>query len=523
MRMTGFLDFDLVVWGATPWCRGYKARLLRSPAGGAEATLRWPSAADFAKLLERLNLPEERGLRGGTCGIRKVVGKLDRAGSLEVLDVAAELGAILFAFLFQGKLGEGLRNSLDLARRQEAGLALRMHLSGAPELATLPWEYLYDPTSQRFLVESDNVEVARILGSDPGRPRPLGPMIRILAIGADPFGVLSAKEEVRKLQSTSWSPSGVAVEVLTPPTLDKLGEALGEDEFDILHFAGHGRSEPKEHGSELVFEQEDGRAAYVPANTLASILARHPRLQVVVLNACRTGQDALHDLLPGMAQALVQHRVRTVVAMQAEVSDPIALSFAQEFYRGFAATRSVEYALALGRRKMIGVENSVMEWALPCLFTCEDALARPPRRWPGPVGAAAAFMAGLALCHWFPEQCRTLSISYPADHAEVGNPEDIKGTSCLLPKTQDPWIVVYSPTDQLYYPNQSKAVIYPDGHWVSKATTIGTAGDGGKSFALIVALADEDGSRRLAASTDGVKALPDGVQPYQEITVTRRK
>jgi hypothetical protein len=52
---------------------------------------------------------------------------------------------------------------------------------------------------------------------------------------------------------------------------------------------------------------------------------------------------------------------------------------------------------------------------------------------------------------------------------------------------------------------------------------IGGTQDGGKPFEIIAALADAQGGQSLAADTEGVPALPDGVKIYQRINVIRRK
>jgi hypothetical protein len=528
MSKPRFLDFDLLVSRRALSRRAYRARLWRSPAGEAKGTLSWsPPRAEFETLLEKLNLPAAGGLRirprgawGTTGAICDLVAEFDKAHAFNRLDVAVELGAMLFAFLFQGKLRDSLRESLESSRRKNAGLALRLHLSAAPELAALPWEYLYDPENRRFLVQADDVEVARILGRDPGRPQPLGAQVRILAIGANPFGDLDVAGDIGSLGTTPGSPSKLEVTLLTPPTLARLRDVLGERDFEILHFAGHGTFDPQGSGGALVFEEADGGPAPIPATTLASILQRHPSLQVVVLNACKGGQALPHVLAPGIAQALILHGVRTVVAMQAAISDRDAISFARGFYDEFAATRSLEHALACGRDAMTGTGAG---WAIPCLFTCEGARVTSPRLWPWVIAVAASAFAGFALCHWPPKPCQTLAISYPADHAEVEDTETILGNSCRLPPGQDVWMVVYSPAEKLYYPHEFKADLFATGVWESTSTTIGGEQDGGKEFELIAVLADQNGGFRLAAATGGVRPLPAGVTPYQRITVIRRK
>ncbi len=423
---------------------------------------------------------------------------------------------MLFAFLFRGKLRDALRDSLDKAERKDAGLALRLHLSAARDLAALPWEYLYDPAGQRFLVQSDDLEVARLLGHDPGRSQPLGAQLRILAIGANPYRDLNVEGELQNLESVS----GNLITRLVPPTLARLQEVLAKDDFDVLHFAGHGNFEARGRGGVLVFENASGAPAPVPATTLASILQHHPYLQIVVLNACKGSQESPRVLLPGIAESLVLHGVRTVVAMPGRIGDDDAIAFAGGFYPALAATHSVEHALGCGRDVMTGGD---MEWALPGLLTCEGAMVPGSRLGPRVFAVAASVFAGFALCHWSPT-CKPLAITYPADHAEVRDSEDIAGTSCHLPPGQDAWVVVYSPEDDRFFPHRAKAHVFPDGGWESTMTTIGGEQDGGKEFKLYAVLADEQvGSLLAGAAAIGMKDLPPGVKFNPPITVIRRR
>jgi CHAT domain len=520
-----FAAFDLLL-SRSKGRRRYRAQVLRSPVGEANGKLRWPPRAALQPLLEQLDHPAAEGFRAPPAAtrlnagaVRDVVTSLDRIGALKQDKVAEPLGALLFDFLFQGEIRECWRKSLDKARRDGFGLALRLHLSAAPELASLPWEYLYDPQFFRFLVQ-DHVHVARTLGRDPGLSQPLGATLRILAIVSNPYGDLNAQGERQALKEIEQASHGrIEVEILTPPTLARLRNTLRDREFDLIHFGGHG--DFKEGGGALVFEGEQGGAHPVPATTLASILQDYPGLQLVVLNACKGGQQAPSGLFPGVAQALILHGVRTVVAMQAPIFDNAAIAFCRDFFEGLAETRSVEPAMARGREAVL-VEVIGTDWAAPCLFTREGAIVQQPQPWTRMVSLAAVPTALCTLFHFWPQPCRTLTISYPADHAEVGQLENITGTSCLLPPGQDPWIVVYSAADQLYYPHKFKADLAADGRWWSTDTEVGSKADGGKAFEVIAVLADEEGGRRLAAASSGVPDFPAG-KIYQRINVTRQK
>jgi len=88
------------------------------------------------------------------------------------MEEAKAFGGRLFQAVFSGDVRGCLRSSLDEASRQEAGLRVRLRLAGAPELVDVPWEYLYNPALNRFLILSVETPLVRYLDL-PERIRPL--------------------------------------------------------------------------------------------------------------------------------------------------------------------------------------------------------------------------------------------------------------------------------------------------------------------------------------------------------------
>jgi hypothetical protein len=524
MPPTEFFVFDLLV--SRPWTggRSYRAHLVRSPAGEAKERLRWPPRAELEKLLTALGQPGGAALgavllgsRAASRVVRDVVKAREQKGPLDALTAAA-LGEILFQFLFPGRIQQCLRKSLVVAQKHKVGLALRLHLSAVPELAALPWEYLFDPDKKQYLVQSAHVEAARTLDHGPSLIQPPAAKLTILVVAANPFDDLNLKHEVSDLKAMEGrSAERIEVKILTPPTLDQLQEQLQTGHFDVVHFAGHGSFRESDRGGELALAGRGGGHEWISANTLAANLMDHTSLRLVVLNTCKSGQQAPSAPLPGVAEAMILHKLRSVVAMQAPISDTAAIAFSRGFYEGYAETRSIAYAMASGRTKC------GPEWAKACLFTREGAMSPPLP----PVREVALALVPFILCilctliiHFRSHQ--TLAISYPESYAQVGPEETISGTSYRLPPEQDAWVIVYSPTQRLYFPNAFKADIDADGTWVSTNTMIGGTQDGGKKFEIDAALADAQGGQSLAANTAGVKTLPTGVKIYQRINVIRK-
>jgi hypothetical protein len=103
------------------------------------------------------------------------------------MQAAKEFGSKLYKAVFSDEVQSALRSSLDQARAQNSGLRIRLRLNDAPELVDIPWEYLYNPSLNRFLALSVNTPIVRYLEM-PEKIQPLGvkPPLRILVMIANP-------------------------------------------------------------------------------------------------------------------------------------------------------------------------------------------------------------------------------------------------------------------------------------------------------------------------------------------------
>ena len=169
MAEIAYLDFDLLI---EPARDGYRARVLSSPAGEGTTRFSRPfSDLEVENFLLRMGRP-----RGG----------VRRLESPE-MQAARTFGGRLFEAVLSEEVRERLRGSLNEASRQGAGLRIRLRLAETPELADLPWEYLYDPVLERFLVLSVETPLVRYL--DPPQsvyPLPVQPPLKVLAMIASP-------------------------------------------------------------------------------------------------------------------------------------------------------------------------------------------------------------------------------------------------------------------------------------------------------------------------------------------------
>lgn len=282
-------------------------------------------------------------------------------------------GGRMFDALFDAEVRGVLRSSLDEARRQGKGLRIRLGLTNAPELADLPWEYLYIPKLNRFLSLSARTPLVRDLElPEPIRPLKVDAPLRVLVVISSPsdYPPLDVEREWKRLQSALADleqRGAVKLDRLDMATFAALQHRLRRRAYHIFHFIGHGAFDPHRQDGVLLLEGEDGRSHQVSGQELGMVLHDHETLRLALLNACEGARVARDDPFAGTAQSLIQQRVPAVIAMQFEISDGAAIALAQGFYSALADGYPVDGALADARRAVFAQSGGV-EWGTPVLY-----------------------------------------------------------------------------------------------------------------------------------------------------------
>jgi tetratricopeptide (TPR) repeat protein len=357
----------------------YIARVTESPVGQASAPFDLPFSRDEVRQLSWRAGFSPRDIA--------LVKSPERDTPLTL----QEFGTRLFDALFAGSIGQLFSRSLDASRRDNVNLRVRLQFDDVPEVAELPWEFLYSRDLDRFLALSTRTPLVRYIAlAQPERALATQLPLRILAVVSNPRDVprLDVEQEWQRLnQGVEALVSRGAVELvrLQPPTLANLRQTLRHSEFHILHFIGHGllyepeaaqageagsqsnNESSREEGS-LIFEDAEGNEDRVTAVQIATLLHDHESLRLVFLNACHGAAGRPESLFAGVAQKLVQQGVPAVLAMQFAVSDRTAIALAHEFYQSLSEGLPLESA-ATEARKAIYSEGIDFEWGTPVLFS----------------------------------------------------------------------------------------------------------------------------------------------------------
>jgi DNA-binding beta-propeller fold protein YncE/CHAT domain-containing protein len=307
--------------------------------------------------------------------------------------LARAFGNQLFDLVFLGTTRDVLRASLSHAHREDQGLRLMFQLEGAPRLRNVPWELLWD--RPKFLSTSAYTPVLRYVDL-PMRPQPLrlSPPLRILGVVSSPgdMPALDAEDEQAQLADACrpLSDEGLLeIEWVADATLRSLLEALNQGTYHVFHFHGHGDFDETADDGVLLFEGRAGRSHRVTGTELATILADHHALRLGVINACEGARVA--EDWGGIAASLMQYGLPAVIAMQFEISDAGAISFARCFYASLARGCPIDEALGDARRGMFA-DGYGLEWATPVQFTSIDDGRLFDLRWEEarPTGARVA-------------------------------------------------------------------------------------------------------------------------------------
>ncbi|MBC7250860.1 MAG: CHAT domain-containing protein [Anaerolineae bacterium] len=328
---------------------GYPVTITHAPAGDANGLCQLdPTADDLRAALDRIE--------SGYTTERFLV----------------SFGRRLFDGLFAAEITTLFRASLGQARGQGKGLRVRLRIE-PPELATLPWEYLYDAGEDCFLAISPEMPLVRYVPMPhPSRPITVSPPLRVLVVISHPRDTLPLDVEQEKSiieqALRDWVHQGlVQLRFIERAVVAEISQAMRSFRPHVFHFIGHGQFRDDEAG--VVLEDDDGYARWVGARAFREVFLGIPDTRLAVLNACQTAIIPSAKSLAGLAPRILQRHLAAVVAMQYPISDDAALIFSREFYRSLALGYPVDMAISEARKGIfLEMGGDVRDWGTPVLF-----------------------------------------------------------------------------------------------------------------------------------------------------------
>ena len=266
--------------------------------------------------------------------------------------------------LFEALLGDEARRGTSLAIVPDKALH------------ALPFAALRDRRTGRRLVES----VALTISATPNAARvsrASEPLSTALVI-SNPTPSDAYREELPSLYGADREARRIAgcyrqALVLEGANATSDRFVLAADDFDVVHFAGHGRTNAKEAGASALF--------FAPADDDGVLYARDlealslSRVRLLVLAGCRTGEGRTfaREGMTGVARAALSAGVATVVATLGDVADAPSAHLFSRFHEAVAtgsapadALRQVQLAMLASNDPQLAHPSA---WALVQVMT----------------------------------------------------------------------------------------------------------------------------------------------------------
>jgi hypothetical protein len=358
----GFLDFEIDIEVKDAQNQEYTVAVLRSPSGEAREVMKFPfSAAELESRLKDIQIALLR-----SSGERRL------ALSAEA-KVVQEFGRLLFAALMTGEVRNCYAQSQILARNDDKGLRVKLRIN-PPDLAALPWEFLYDARQAEYVCLSRNTPLVRYVDV----PMPIQPILsqlplHILGMVANPadqipLKVAAEKKRVQEALAPLIDRGLVELTWLEGGTWQDLYTAMSTGKWHVFHFIGHGGYDRVRDEGTILLEDPSGGTDFMSATQLARLLADHPTMRLVVMNSCEGARGGKEDIFSSTASILVRRGIPAVLAMQYEISDRAAIAFSTHFYKALAEGAPVDAAVSGARISMSLLMDDTLEWATPVLY-----------------------------------------------------------------------------------------------------------------------------------------------------------
>lgn len=317
----------------------------------------------------------------------------------QLMELEKAIGAGIYQTFFPGNIGRTFEAFMRLLRRRKLKRLTLVISSQVPEILDLPFEMMRkEEDAEPVLLSYNDFHLVHTIetGLEAFRVsalEPLAPPLRILFVAALPIDLQEEQRllEIEKEQELLFEALGpllaeqeILIDFLDTATLADIEQSLRDGEHHIVHFSGHGVHVDfdKEKSGMLYLEGEDGRTIKVTGKELARCLEKYNTLRLVVLSACETA----HSEDYGVAGALIDSGIPTVLGMRFQVSDDKVICFTSQFYRGICTGKSLSHAMFNGRtainehekkqiialRKNESQDFVFPEWMTPFLYQNQE-------------------------------------------------------------------------------------------------------------------------------------------------------
>ncbi|MDJ0798240.1 MAG: CHAT domain-containing protein [Calothrix sp. MO_167.B12] len=283
------------------------------------------------------------------------------------------LGGELYQALFPNQINARFHATMAGAQADNYNVRLRL-IFESPELAALPWEFLYDEGTNTFLANNTQTVLSRYIDV-PLQKRDIKavnlPLKILLVISSptnlDPLDTGKEEQLIREALKKHIEAGQIELDVLQEATRREIQQKLREKPYNVFHFIGHSIFQNNKGYIALV--DGNGEAKLLDDETFANFFLGNNNLGLVILNSCQGGTVSSNQTFAGIAPNLVRQEIPAVVAMQYPIEDDTAKLFADEFYRTLALGYPVDAAIQTTRNAIsmeVGLDKC--DFATPVLY-----------------------------------------------------------------------------------------------------------------------------------------------------------
>ncbi len=283
------------------------------------------------------------------------------------------LGSKLYKALFPDKINARFHATMAGAQENQYSIRLRL-IFESPEVAALPWEFLYDEDTNIFLANNTDTVLSRyidvpLLKRDIKAASSPLKVLLVISSASDLAHLDATGEErlIREALGKDIDAGKIELDVLKEATIRNINQKLREKPYNVFHFIGHG--DFQDNKGYIILTDEDGKAKSLDDERFANFFLGNNHLGLVILNTCKAGTISANQAFAGTVSNLVRRGIPAVVAMQYTILDSTAKLFADEFYRSLALGYPVDAAIQT-TRNVISMEVGLdrRDFATPVLY-----------------------------------------------------------------------------------------------------------------------------------------------------------
>ena len=283
-----------------------------------------------------------------------------------------EFGQWLFDAAFAGESRALFDRSRRQADEKDQPLRLKLRIQ-PPELAALPWEFLYDARREEYVCLARNTLVIRQpLGTQPGPPPDVEPApVRILGVIATPSNLASEVQHHRERLETATKDlrtSGlVEIEWVDGTTWRSVQSSILRRHWHVLYFVGDGGFDRQAKEGFLSLSDVQGRSHRLGSGRLGWTLASHGSPPFIWLERHRDAAEGPGDPFSGVAADLVSRGIATVLTVSYPMAEAEAVALVRAFYGAVCKAMPVDRAVTEARLAVAAESSETVQWGIPAL------------------------------------------------------------------------------------------------------------------------------------------------------------